>query len=455
MPGLAAPDFANAMKTYYLGPLNQQVAKATVLLDRLQKNSEYVSGNFSYIPLISGRNPGVGSRQDASGSGPTLPDSGRQGYNKATFPMTYHYGRGQVSGPVMRASKNQQGAFAQALDVEMQGLMESLPEDLNRQLWSYGHGRTGTLAVNGGSTSTTFSLSSASFFNAKIGDRVHFATIAAGASPAPSVGTTITAITRDSTSTLHVITLAAAPGRAVTAGTDTLYYGSKAAGITVDIDTSRANEMYGIPAAISGENNLANEEAIPVAGTVPVADEFVNGALQFGAIDRTTNAFWKSQWLQNPVAAGTNRPLTNAVMQHAYLSAVNIGGANPKNIEVYTNPGIWMTLGLLHIGDRRYSDYQETLEAGWVFLKYNGIKVFYDRDAIRDVMFWIDMTTLLLLSQSEYELMDEDGKVLNRVVDRDAYEFTLYKDIQLGAKNCAKNVRLDDIQSAANIEATV
>jgi len=89
------------------------------------------------------------------------------------------------------------------------------------------------------------------------------------------------------------------------------------------------------------------------------------------------------------------------------------------------------------------------------FLKYNGIKVFYDRDAIRDVMFWIDMTTLLLLSQSEYELMDEDGKVLNRVVDRDAYEFTLYKDIQLGAKNCAKNVRLDDIQSAANIEATV
>lgn len=450
MAGLASVDFANAMKTFYLGPLNQQVAKATVMLDRLQKNSEDVSGNFAYLPLISGRNPGVGSRSDATGSGPTIPESGRQSYSRATFPMTYHYGRGQISGPVMRASKSSNGAFAQALDVEMKGLMESLPEDLNRQIWSYGHGRVGTLMVNAGATSTTFSLGNGSVFNGKIGDRVYFATIAAGATPGPIGGTTITNISRDFTATTHQITLAADADRAVTTGTDTLYYGFKTGGTIGDNDSSRANDMWGIPAAISGADSVGSEEEVAT-----VADELLVNALNFGDIARSTNTFWKAQWLRNPAAAGTNRPITNAVLQQGYLTAINVGGANPKNIEAYTNVGIWQTIGLLHIGDRRYSDYQETLEAGWIFLKYNGVKIFFDRDAPRDILWWLDMSTLFLLSQSGYELMDEDGSVLSRVTDRDAYEFTLYRDVQLGANNCTKNVRQDDLQAVNHIEAII
>lgn len=453
MAGLASADFANAMKTFYLGPLNQQVAKATVLLDRLQKNSEDVNGNFAYLPLISGRNPGVGSRADVAGTGPNLPEAGRQVYNRATFPMTYHYGRGQISGPVMRASKNSQGAFAQALDIEMKGLMESLPEDLNRQLHSYGTGRVGTLMVNAGSASTTFSLGNNSVFNGKIGDRVYFATIAAGATPRPAAGTTITDIERDQTTTTHRITLAASPGAAVTTAVDTLYYGFKTGGTIGDEDSSRANDMYGLPAAISGSNVIG---AIAEEEVAVVADELITQTtLHYGDINRATNPFWKAQWLRNPVAPGTNRPITNAVLQQSYLTAINLGGANPRNIDAYTNVGIWQTIGLLHIGDRRYSDYQETLEAGWIFLKYNGVKIFFDRDAIRDVLWWLDMSTLFLLSQSGYELMDEDGNVLSRVANKDAYEFTLYKDVQLGCNNVSKNVRLDDLQAVNHIEAII
>jgi len=447
--GLASPEFVSAMKEFYLGPLNQQVVKAHVFLDRAQKSSEYVNGEYAYVPLITGRNPGVGSRADTAGVGPSLPDAGRQTYNAATFKMTLHYARGQISGPVMRASKTSAGAFAQALDVEMQGIMETVPEDLNRQIWSYGHGRAATLLTTSAS-GVTFSMDATSHFNVKVGDRVHFADIAAGTGWAPATGTTVAAITRDSAAGVHQIVLTAATGRTVTTAADALYFGAGAASLTA-ADVSRATEMFGIP-AYAGTGNVGAEET-----TVAAAGEFVHANLQFGNIDRTAaaNASWRAQWLRNPVTPGTNRALTNTVLQHAWLTAITVGGADSKSIEIFTNPGLWMTLGLLHIGDRRYSDYQDTLEGGWEFLKYNGSKVFYDRDAPRDIMWFLNMKDVLILSQSGYEFMDEDGAVLFRVANKDAYEFTLYKDIQLGAKRCSTAVRLDDLTTAANIEATI
>ena len=137
------------------------------------------------------------------------------------------------------------------------------------------------------------------------------------------------------------------------------------------------------------------------------------------------------------------------------MTQTTIGGADQKSIEAYTNPGIWGTWGLLHIGDRRYSDYQDTLEGGWMFLKFNGIKVFYDRDCPRDIIWFLDMSKLMFLTQSGYEFMEEDGNIFNRVSGVDAYEFTLYRDCQIGMKMGKCHVRLDDISSNSNIEANV
>lgn len=449
MPTLstASGSFSAAMKTYYLGPLNQQVHKAKVLLERLQKNSENISGNFAYIPLITGRNVGIGSRADTSGSGPTLPQSGTQTYSAATFQMTYHYGRGRISGPVMRASKTSSGAFAKALDLEMQGLMESLPEDLNRQIVSYGHGRAATIQANG--STAQVDVFATSNFNLRVGDRVHIAHIADGLGWLPTAGTTVSTITRDNAAGVHRLLLAASPGAAFTTGTDALYFGATPdSGVLAVVDSSRANDCYGIQAAVSGSTgNVGAEE-----NTVAVAAEFLTGSLNYGGINRSTSPFWQAQWLRNPATAGTNRPMTNAVLQQAWLTAVNIGGASPKNLEIYTNPGLWATLGLLHVGDRRYNDYKNTLEGGWEYLDYNGVKVLYDRDLPRDIMWFLDMTSLMLLTSSDYEFMDEDGTIMNRVPNVDAWEFVLYKDIQLGCKNCSKNLKLDDLVSVANIE---
>jgi len=233
---LSTTEFADAMKTYYIGPLNDQVNRSSVMLNRLGKNSEDVDGNFAYVPLITGRNPGVGSRKDTATVGPSLPAHGRQTYDNLTFKMALHYGRGSVSGPVMRASKSSAGAFAKALDVEMKGLMARLPEDLNRQLWSYGNGRAATLAAGttAGSTQATsvsIEVNSHAVFNARIGDRVHFRLIDGTGTFIPASGTVIDNIKRDqdaagvASTYKHVVVLAAASGATLTNSTQAMYFG--------------------------------------------------------------------------------------------------------------------------------------------------------------------------------------------------------------------------------------
>lgn len=443
MATLATNDFNAALKIAYLDPLNDNVVRKTVILDRLQKNSEDVSGQHAYVALISARNPGVGSRADTAGTGPTLPEAGNQTYTQATFKMTYHYGRAQISGPAMRASKNNKNAFAKAMEVEMEGLSAVLPEDLNRQLWSYGHGRAMTLAAAATAGATQVTVSSTSIFGAKVGDRIHFSSITAG-TLVGNANNTVSAISRDTNSTSHLVSLSGTTGSALTVGTTGIYFGSGASAV----QTSRGNDMMGIPAAVDDGNVGADELTAAEAGEI-------QGGINFGGITRTASSFWSCQMLQNPAGAGTNRPLTNSLLQQAFLTQTTIGGADQKSIEAYTNPGIWGTWGLLHIGDRRYSDYQDTLEGGWMFLKFNGIKVFYDRDCPRDIIWFLDMSKLMFLTQSGYEFMEEDGNIFNRVSGVDAYEFTLYRDCQIGMKMGKCHVRLDDISSNSNIEANV
>lgn len=454
--------FADAMKTYYLDPLNDQVYRSHVLLDRIEKNSEDVAGNFAYVALISTRNPGVGSRKDKANSGPVLPLPGRQGYDAATYKMALHYLRGSVSGPVMRASsKGKQAAFASAMDTEMKGLMKRGPEDLNRQLWSYGHGRAASF-VGTQATSTKIEVNSHAIFKARVGDRVHVADIA-GATTAnltPSTGAVITNIEFDkdaagAASTIkHTVTLDVASG-AITVGEDALYYGTALSGSIAADDSSRQTEMFGIPALVD-DGNLGADEGLG-SGDVEAADanEFIAGSLNFGDISRTSNAFWRAQVMQNPDGAGTNRPLTVALMEEGFLRYTTVGGGNESTLEIYTNPELWATFGLLHIGDRRFNDYKKTLEGGWIAIEFNGRPIFKDRDAQRDIFWFLDMEDIMFLTQSGYEFMDDDGAILHRVSDRDAYEFTMYRDCQLGARRSASHVKLDDCASVMRIDAAI
>ena len=61
----------------------------------------------------------------------------------------------------------------------------------------------------------------------------------------------------------------------------------------------------------------------------------------------------------------------------------------------------------------------------------------------------------MLLTQGGYDFIDEDGNTLNRILDRDAFEFALSRDCQLATRNGRTHVKLDDVSTVFNVEANL
>lgn len=128
----------------------------TVILDAFTKGDlkKYRwEGREVVIPLRNARNyTGV----KAVAEGGQLPTPGYQGYIDLKIPMKFLEGRIQLTAQVMKASRTDRGAFAQAMRTEQQGLVDDLARQRNRILCGYG---AGTLALCGsGNTSATMAL---------------------------------------------------------------------------------------------------------------------------------------------------------------------------------------------------------------------------------------------------------------------------------------------------------
>lgn len=468
MAGLGGTDFDNAMKTFYLDPLNDQVYRSSVLLDRLEKNSEDVSGNFAYVPLISARNPAIGSRTEpasSTGVGALLPEAGRQSYDKATFKMIMHYGRGSVSGGIMRKSRNDRGAFARALDIEMKGLMKSLPEDLNRDLCGMGNGRAFTLGkadatTTWGKASTVFAAYADGNFRCRVGDRVAYVDITAGAAtaifPAASL-CTVAGINfwqdedGDSSATYHKVTLTPTPGSTCTTAVGTFYFGGSSANSTsLNEAVSRAQTMLGMQAliddgdiGITGEGEtVASEDGEVAYGTI---------ATGVGGIDRDVNPFWQANVDHN---SGTKRALTQTLLMQMHLTLSAQNGGSPEMVEGYCHPSVWGTLGMIQVGSRIYNDFKDTVKMGWTYIDFNGSKVFYDRDMPNNKLYFICMEDVFILTQGGYEFMDDDGKVVRIAAGgtRDAWEFSIVRDIQLGMRRARGCGVVKDLKTTMNVD---
>src|SRR5262249_20958285 len=98
------------LKFDYLGPIQDQLNNDTILMNKVRKSSEEVVGKQVILPLRFGRNTGVGARAENA----TLPIAGFQQYLDAQFPTKTVYGRVEISGKTIRATRNDRGAFVRA-----------------------------------------------------------------------------------------------------------------------------------------------------------------------------------------------------------------------------------------------------------------------------------------------------------------------------------------------------
>ena len=150
MAGANLSTLSTILKEYYLGPVTEQLNNEVLLLSRLEAKSEDLVGKRAYVPLHWGRSGGVGARSEAA----ALPSAGKQQYERAVYDLKYLYGRVEVTGPSMAKTKNEAGAFLQALKSELDGVRNDLKKDLARQVYGNGTGTVATVAADAANSTT-------------------------------------------------------------------------------------------------------------------------------------------------------------------------------------------------------------------------------------------------------------------------------------------------------------
>lgn len=402
---------SNILKTRYIGPIREQLNGSTVLMSRIMRDdkSANVSGKSFTVPLHTARNTAAAVGRDDGG---TLPTAGQQGYQVAVVPNKYLYSRIKVTGPTIRAARDNAGAFVTAVESEIKGVTKDTKRDINRQL----HGdNTGALAYWTGADDSSGTTVDDSIGNAF----VHL--------PASGTITCDLIDTTDDSTKLGdsiVVTLGAkaASNYAIT-WTGTVS-GSADADYLVKEDTL-GFEMYGLRAII--------DDGDPV---------LPSGGLHGLAV--ATHTYWKAQVFTGS-SAGTKEDLTLARMQEPLSAIATNSDFDESDVKfLLSNYNVRDKYVSLLVSEKRFVNTM-TLDGGFKGVEFNGIPLVVDPQCDRSKIWYVVPESLRIFRTSDFDWMDKDGAVLARVANEDAYEAVLFHYGNLGCIARNANAVLEDI----------
>lgn len=365
------------LKNWYAGPIVTQFNDAIPLYRDMEKGKEKFSGLQVIRPLKLRRNQGVGATSD----GGTLPKIGHQGTAQAAIGAKFNYLRFGVTGPMLKASQGDKGAFVSAMEFEMEQGLIDLKNDINRQLFFDGSGTIATVAANASSstvitvTGRTSNEDGSKYLD--IGKVVDVYT-AAGALVVSGVG--ITGISGTSTATLTLDTAVSV------SATDVLV----SAG-------AKGQEIQGLRTSLDGLTT------------------------SIYGIDRSVYPAY-----QGNVVNAASAQLTLDLMQRTINEARRRGGAKIDAIFCDFNSDRFYNK--LLIADKRY---QGKVKGDGSFtnkdesyLEFAGAPVIPDKDCPQE-MYFLDSKVLKKYVLSELEWADETGAYLIAQTSADAFEARL------------------------------
>jgi len=151
------------LKEIYEPPLRDQLQSEVLTLTRIEKTSEGVShevgGKYVTFPTRIRRNHGIGARRENE----PLPEAKSQKYVSARVGLKYLYGALSITGPTMELAKTNPQAFSSAMELETEGLRETLRKDLNRQMYGTESGIMATIPTGTASAGTTHRVTNAQY----------------------------------------------------------------------------------------------------------------------------------------------------------------------------------------------------------------------------------------------------------------------------------------------------
>lgn len=397
--------FDAVLKEFYIQKIPELVNQKVKLKEHFKsKNGSSLSadGRRVIYPLHVGRNVGTG----AIGENGTLPTAGNQQYVDIIIPFRYNYGRIEITAQALKQSQTSKGAFEKAVDAEIRRAALDVGREINRQLWLAGKG---ILAVVDGA------VSNSNIVNVKnpggvLGTVNTTRYILPGSIIAFHNGTTITAIRTVVGKTATSITLDA---------NVTLSDGLLISKISTTTSTSLVDSGY-------------DKEVMGLLGMI---DDGTYVANYFG-IDRTVYPALKA-FAENNVGN-----LSLAVIQKAFDAADQRGNGTIKTLWGH-HSARREYLNLLQ-SFRRYTDARAmTPDGGYkgsaleADITYSEVPFKVDRDAPYGMIFGVDDTYMFHYYVTQPEWAEDDGKILMRVANKDAYEarFRIFDNYVCDAPN--------------------
>ena len=429
--------YSEVLKTFYLPAIREQLNQSTILADLIDTNETDVSGKNATINMHYGRTTGTGARAD----GGAIPTANYQKHQTATVPMKYNYGRISVTGPTMKATRDERGAYARALDNEITGVVTDLMKEVNRQLWGAGYG---TLCRWLSGSATTIVVQKAyrgnvanedcfgSTFGAKYikpnGNNsavIHIvATSSGGAVVTTTLATADMAVSAVTEGTVSDSCTCTDPGTPAV-GTFMIRPASSVS-LTASLAAGAGRyEMMGLRGIVTNEDL---DDIVWQDGTNTGLS--VNDPLQGLAVGTYT-------WFVSVVdthASGRyagQRALDLKTMQKMFDKVEENAGKDYGPDLILTTRAIRREYVELIETDRRHVNVM-TLDGGWKAVEFSGIPLTVDDDAIDGEMYFLSTKDLQIYRMSDYDWMSTDGAVLSRISGYDAYEAVLFRYAEMG-----------------------
>lgn len=402
------------LKRLYIGPIREQLNNMILGYKILTRNIEDVSGEdlVARVPLHTTRNSGIGARDVLA----DLPTAGNQGGVQMQVPTRYNYARILLAGQIFNASRTSKTAFERALTTETEGAMRDLKNHLAKMVFGDGSGALGRINQASGSVTagSTIAIDEPGVIWLEVGQRIQAFSAKSGGTQGFG-GQTVTVASVDRRA--NTITLQ----ETVTITNNDFLF----------LEGERGSQIMGLRGIVDSNS----------AGTTYVT------TLQ--GIDRSVagNSFWNANVLDNPLGiGGTNRPLTLDLIQDAFEQAEIVGGEVCDCI-ISSHRDRRRYLDLLQ-QDRRFTPDMK-LKGGFKTLEYygggSGVDWYADRYCPEGEIYFLSKKFIQRYIAADFDWMDKDGAVLNRVSNKDAYEATLFNYDNLGVSKCNAQTVLRDV----------
>lgn len=379
------------LKDRYEGSVIDAVRRGQPLEELLEKDSKSVDGDKVKLSLRTGGNQGIGFRSDGS----ALPSAGRQKYATPYLEMTNIYGRLQLSGRTIAATKTNAGAFARALDDSMKYLVKDIR--LEKNSFNFGDG-SGALARVASKTGNVITVDRWNRLF-KVGRVLDSYTLKSGGTQHLD-STAITAINRAQ----NTVTVSA--------------IGSTEVDDYLFIEDTRGVCQMGLLGIVDDGTYLST----------------------FQGLARASYDVWNSKVLKS---AGAPRNLTEALLLQAFSSLEEDG--IPVSFAIGT---IWQRNDLINDLQlqKRFVNPGKKLKGVIRAVELDGGFDFVaDSDCPAGYCFGGDMSVLKFYQQNEGGWMDDDGLILKPVSGYDAVEAIWRHYRELGCHDCGALFRIEDL----------